>query len=579
MKLFLFLIFAIFSESFLIDQGRLSLTSPSIPLRSPSIPLRSPSISLLMNKKNYNPFAVNHYEQYIERRSLYNPINSTRSIFKELISQGIIDFPEEDSQIPEEDSQIPEEDSQIPTEDYEEKVPSFKMRPFARSFTQKKTKKSENFEITFPSNFTFKMIGGYEEIKEELSQVVSMMVNISEYTKYNVKMPRGLLLYGEPGTGKTMLAKAFAGESKMGFISTSGPQFVEQYTGVGAARIREMMKLAKENAPCIIFIDEFDAIARSRSDSTNSERDATLNQLLVEMDGFEDSGQIFFMVATNRLDILDQAAIRPGRIDKKIYIGLPDAETREKIIALHIEGKPHSFNSEVLVSRFEGLSGAQIFNCLNEAMLLAIRRDIHNAEMTLNDITFVWSKIIGGSSSNKNIYSFEEIYQIAIHEISHSVAGISCKHHRPFKNVVLNLNSPSVPGFATFEKISGLQTHREMYEHLVVLIAGRVGEEFFCHKTVTTGASNDLKVCYSDARLMITSYGFGSDLVLPGESEKYKEKIDDQIVTLINEAYLHALEIIHKHEKVIQKCANMLIEKGELIYSDIYSEMKDLNSE
>lgn len=425
-----------------------------------------------------------------------------------------------------------------------------------------KPKKSENFEVIRNHTINFKEIGGYDLIKSELNQCVDLLVNYKKYSEYNVRTPKGLILEGPPGNGKTLLAKGFAGECKTGFIPVSGSQFQDKYVGVGSARVRELFELAKKNIPCIIFIDEIDAIGRKRSgdgETSSSERDSTLNELLVNLDGFSTKNGIFLMGATNRADLLDPALIRPGRIDKRIFIGPPDSTTREAIIVIHLKGKPHdsTINIKDLVDLTAGLSGSQIENMLNEAMLNALRDN--RKFMEHKDIDMVINKIMVGWQPTEHQFTSDIIDRIAIHEMGHAIVGFLSKHHSKVSKVTINLSSPKSPGYTVFESsTSNIYTRESLFEHLMILLAGRIAEEVFYDVSVTTGAINDFEEAYKLAEKMIIYYGMGKNIISPSLSDKYKEIIDDEVISLINDAYEMSYFIVKNSKDFIQECAEIL---------------------
>ena len=425
-----------------------------------------------------------------------------------------------------------------------------------------KPKKSENFEVVRNHTVTFKEIGGYDVIKSELNQCVDLLVNYKKYSEYNVRIPKGLILEGPPGNGKTLLAKGFAGECNIGFIPVSGSQFQDKYVGVGSARVRELFELAKKNTPCIIFIDEIDAIGRKRSgdgETSSSERDSTLNELLVNLDGFSTKNGIFLMGATNRADLLDPALIRPGRIDKRIFIGPPDSTTREAVINIHLKGKPHdsTINIKDLVDLTAGLSGAQIENMLNEAMLNALRDN--RTFMEHRDIDMVINKIMVGWQPTEHQFTSDIIDRIAIHEMGHAIVGFLSKHHSKVSKVTINLSSPKSPGYTVFESsTSNIYTRESLFEHLMILLAGRIAEEVFYDVSVTTGAINDFEEAYKLAEKMVIYYGMGKNIISPSLSDKYKEIIDDEVIHLINDAYEMAYFIVKNSKDFIQECAEIL---------------------
>jgi cell division protease FtsH len=424
---------------------------------------------------------------------------------------------------------------------------------------------SKNFEVIKKYHLRFADIGGYEKIKEELLQCVDILTNYTKYARFNVRVPRGLILEGPPGNGKTLLAKGLAGESGCAFITVSGADFQEKYVGVGPTRIKELFKLASKHVPCIIFIDEIDALGRKRStdgESSSSERDNTLNALLVELDGFKNNSGIFVVGATNRVDLLDSALTRPGRMDKKVYIGVPDAYTREAILGIHLKGKPHDSTIDVkeLVEMTEGLSGAQIENLLNEAMLYALR--MGHEEFTFKELDMMMNKVMAGWQPVDHEFTSDIIDHIAIHEMGHAIVGILSKHHSKMSKVIINLSSPKMPGYTVFEgSTSNIMIREALFEHLMILLAGRIAEELFYQESVSTGALNDFEEALKLAQKMVMYYGMGKNLIYPSLSEKYKEEIDNEVVYLINTAYDYAEYIVSNCKDIIQETAEILKEE------------------
>ena len=449
---------------------------------------------------------------------------------------------------------------------------SFKNVP--ENIPPKTESKTDNFEIIKKSDFKFKDVGGYNLIKEELMQCADLLTNHKKYSKYNVRTPKGLILEGPPGNGKTLLAKAFCGEIDINFIPVSGAQFQEKYIGVGASRVRELFELAKENIPCVIFIDEIDAIGRRRSsdsESHNSEKDSTLNELLVNIDGFKSSDGIFIIGATNRVDLLDSALIRPGRIDKKIFINNPDRITREAIINIHIKGKPYDKNIKIqdLVEITNGFSGAQIENFLNEAMLHTLRNN--KKSINLNDLKVIANKILVGWQSTENLLSNEMIYQVAIHEMGHALVGFYTNYKKLIK-VTINLWSPTTLGFTLFETNESdnkILTKEKLISELMILLGGYIAEEIFFEKNTSSSASHDLEQATNLARNMIIKLGMGNKLIIPSTSEKYKQIIDKEIDDLIEEAYQKARIIIINYKNLLKECADALVVKSELSFEYI----------
>jgi cell division protease FtsH len=431
-----------------------------------------------------------------------------------------------------------------------------------RSTLSQKNKRSENFEVIMKSPFNFSSVGGYDNIKEELEQCVDLLSNYTKYSNYNIRIPKGLILEGPPGNGKTMLAKALAGEANTAFITVSGSQFQDKYVGVGSSRIRELFELAQKNIPCIIFIDEIDALCRRRSgdgETSGNERDNTLNELLVAMDGFKNTSGIFVIGATNRADLLDDALLRPGRIDKRIYISNPDNKTRKAILDIHIQGKPYDRTVSVtdLVETTNGFSGAQLENLLNEAMLNALRQNRN--QFTDIDIDLVLNKMMVGWQPNEHQFTSDIIDHIAIHELGHAVVGLLSKHHAKMTKVVINLSAPKSPAYTVFESsASNILTREALLEHLMILLSGRIAEEVVYGVSVTTGAINDFEEALKLAERMICYYGMGKYPIYPSLSEKYKEKIDNDVSNLINDAYAYAEFLIRNSKDLIMEGAELL---------------------
>jgi cell division protease FtsH len=425
--------------------------------------------------------------------------------------------------------------------------------------------KSEQFKVVH-STMAFDQVGGYDLIKEELMQCADLLTNPKKYAQYNVRVPRGILLEGPPGNGKTLLAKCFSGEIKVGFIAVSGSQFQEKYVGVGPARIRELFSLAKNNTPCIIFMDEIDSIGKKRSDTPqHAEQDTTLNELLVQLDGFESADGVFIIGATNRADLLDPALTRPGRIDKQVYVGMPDDSTRRRILEIHQTGKPLNVSLDDLVDMSQGFSAAQLENLLNEATLMTLRQN--RTLVVKEDLERVSNRILGGYQSTKVNLTESEIYQVAVHEMGHALTGYMKK--RPFVKVCIHLWSPKTLGFTQF--VSGgspLISRDQLFTDLMILLGGRVAEEIVLG-TISSGASKDLEEATRIAENMVLRFGMGHDVFLPHASDKYREDVDYEIAFILKDAYQQTRTLLTSISPWLKKCATTLAEKHEIRYNDL----------
>lgn len=459
-----------------------------------------------------------------------------------------------------------------------EDIPSFfkqqqNSRPRAQPVGDSGPKKSEHFEVITKSPLTFRDVGGYENIKLELDQCIDILKNHTKYAKYNVRIPKGLILEGPPGTGKTLLAKALAGEAGTAFIPVSGSQFQEMYVGVGASRVRELFELAKKNIPCIVFIDEIDALGRKRSgekESATSERDNTLNELLVALDGFKNTTGVFLVGATNRADLLDPALLRPGRIDKRIFIGMPDESTRRSILQIHCQGKPgdDTILVEDLVEQTAGFSGAQIENLLNEALLYALRSN--RETYSKKDIEQIMNRMLVGWQPMEHKFTDSIIDHIVIHEMGHAVLACVAKNHAKMRKVIINLSAPTSPGYTVFESnTENIHTRESLFEHLMILLGGRIAEEIFYEESVSTGALNDFEEAHKLAERMILYYGMGDHLIYPRTSEKYKEKIDEEVNELLLSAHTYAEFILRQSRELIREGADILKRDRILLVDDL----------
>ncbi|MDD3173097.1 MAG: ATP-dependent zinc metalloprotease FtsH [Herbinix sp.] len=434
---------------------------------------------------------------------------------------------------------------------------------------------------------TFKNVAGLEEEKDELKEIVDFLKSPKKYIQVGARIPKGVLLVGPPGTGKTLLGKAVAGEAGVPFFSISGSDFVEMFVGVGASRVRDLFEDAKKNSPCIIFIDEIDAVARRRGTGMgggHDEREQTLNQLLVEMDGFGVNEGIIVMAATNRVDILDPAILRPGRFDRKVMVGRPDVKGREEILQVHAKGKPLGDDVDLkqVAQTTAGFTGADLENLLNEAAIGAARdnRSFINAE----DIKKSFIKVGIGTEKKSKVITDKEKRITAYHETGHAILFHKLPDVGPVYTISIIPTGNGAAGYTMPlpEKDEMFNTKGRMRQEIIVDLAGRAAEELV-FDDITTGASQDIKVATKTARAMITRYGFSEaigmvnydnddDEVFIGRdlahtrsySENVANRIDDEVRSIIDDCYKEAKRILNENKDVLDACANLLIEKERI---------------
>ncbi len=441
---------------------------------------------------------------------------------------------------------------------------------------------------------TFAQVAGLKEEKEELEEIVDFLKEPGKYTGVGARIPKGVLLEGPPGTGKTLLAKAVAGEAGVPFFSISGSDFVEMFVGVGASRVRDLFEEAKHNAPCIVFIDEIDAVARRRGTGMgggHDEREQTLNQLLVEMDGFGVNEGIIVMAATNRVDILDPAILRPGRFDRKVAVGTPDIGGREEILKVHAKNKPlgDDVNLQQIAQTTAGFTGADLENLLNEAAIIAAKEN--RAFIAQKDIKRAFIKVGIGAEKKSRIISDKEKKITAYHEAGHAILFHVLPDVGPVYTVSIIPTGVGAAGYTMPlpEKDEMFATKSRMLQDIMVSLGGRIAEEII-FGDITTGASSDIKKATKTARRMVTRYGMsdhigvicydddddevfiGKDLAhAKAHSEEISGEIDKEVKSIIDDCYTKAKDIILQHEDVLHSCAQLLLEKEKITREEFES--------
>lgn len=443
------------------------------------------------------------------------------------------------------------------------------------------------FNAAQGKSVTFKNVAGLQEEKEELTEIVDFLKNPKKYIQLGARIPKGVLLVGPPGTGKTLLAKAVAGEAGVPFFSISGSDFVEMFVGVGASRVRDLFEDAKKNAPCIVFIDEIDAVARRRGTGMgggHDEREQTLNQLLVEMDGFGVNEGIIVMSATNRVDILDPAILRPGRFDRKVAVGRPDVKGRREILEVHAKGKPLADDVDLdkIAQTTVGFTGADLENLMNEAAIYAAKNG--NLFIKQEDINRSFIKVGIGAEKKSKVISEKEKKITAYHESGHAILFHVLPDVGPVHTVSIIPTGVGAAGYTMPlpEKDEMFNTKGKMLQNIIVSLGGRIAEELI-FDDITTGASQDIKSATSTARAMVTEYGFSDkvgllnynnddDEVFIGRDlahtrnygEGVQSVIDEEVKSIVDDCYKKGKDIIMEHIDVLHKCAELLIEKEKI---------------
>ena len=444
---------------------------------------------------------------------------------------------------------------------------------------------------------TFKDVAGQDEAKESLQEVVDFLKNPGKYTKIGAKLPKGALLVGPPGTGKTLLAKAVAGEAHAPFFSLSGSEFVEMFVGVGASRVRELFEEAKKNAPCIIFIDEIDAIGKSRDSrfgGGNDEREQTLNQLLAEMDGFDSGSGLLILAATNRPEVLDQALLRPGRFDRRVVVDKPDLQGRIDVLKVHSKNvmMDETVDLEAIALATSGAVGSDLANMINEAAILAVKKG-RNAVSQQDLFESVEVVLVGKEKKNK-ILSKEERRIVSYHEVGHALVSALQKDSEPVQKITIVPRTMGALGYVMNvpEEEKYLNTKAEIQARIVECVGGRAAEEIVFN-SITTGAANDIEQATKMARAMITQYGMSEKFGMVGLespenqylsgrnvlncSDETATEIDREVVKIIKDAYAEALRLLREHRKALDEIATFLIEKETITgkeFMDIFHEVE-----